>query len=257
MSMLGMIVLGVVGLLVLAMIMNPGAFKRIWGAGRAQVGKAGRAAEDADPLANFQQQVDDAAVALEDQIKAQKVATAQLESLQRQVRDHQNDVARLNSRIQTAVDKGDPNGTAKKNALLLAQTEKELETNQSQLKAQEEITSRIAKAVDMNRNKIIEARNKARQKGMELQQSEAMKRSAAQFAQLTGTDLFNGLGTSLDKVQQKIDENNASVQVDQQQFSGVLADMQDEADERDSQADAILARFKKPDAAPAAETSNN
>jgi hypothetical protein len=250
-----MIVLAVCILLVLAMIMNPGAFKKIWGAGRAQVGKAGRVAEDADPLANFQQQVDDAAVALEGQLNAQKLVEANLESLNRQVADGLKEEARLKSRIQAAVDKGDPNGTAKKNALELAAVREHLAANQEQLKIQQASAQQTATMVDMNRKKIVDARNLAHQKGLELQQSEAMKRSVAQFAQLTGTDLFNGLGTTMDKLQQKIDANKASAKVDQQAFAGTLADMKDEQDERDAAADDILAEFKKKTPEPTASTT--
>jgi phage shock protein A len=237
----------VVLVLVVVCLFNPNAVSRIVGAGRAQVGKAGRAAENADPLAMFQQQIDDAATAMQSQLVALKSANTQLEGLQRQVRDDTQEKLRLESRIKSALEKGDPNNTAKGYALQLAQVEKNLEINKGQLERQEKICTEYGHSVDLNRQKIREAQQESQRLGLELKQSEAQKVATEQFAQLTNTDLFTGVSTIKQKLQEKIDANRASARVDADQCSETLAQMKDEEDERQLQADEILARFKSPE----------
>lgn len=247
-------ILGIVAIvLVVLAVLNRQALANFFTAGRAQVGKVGRAALDADPVAVFQQQIEDAAHQLAGQLTALKGAEGQLESLRRQVADGEKEKVRLESRIKRALAEGDPNKTAQNYALQLAQVEKTLATNREQLTQQEQITTQYAHSVDLNRQKIREAQQKCQRMGLQLQQSEAQKKAAAQFAQLTNTDLFSGLGTVQDKIQSQIDANNASAKVDAQMSQDVLNQMKDDEDERKAEADEILARFKTP-AASAGDT---
>ena len=245
---IGFVVL--VGVLVVAFMVNPQAVKNLFGAGRAQVGKVGRAALDADPLAMAQQEANDAAAKIKPLIDAQKKAEATLDMLHTQVNDDLKEKTRLESRIQTALGKGDTSN-AQRHALSLAEVEKRLVTNQGQMQTQEASVTSIAQMVDTTARRLKEIEQRIRDKGQALEQSQAIKDAEAAFSGLTGGDIFGGINTAMSKLDQKIAENRASAKVDQQRCADTLADIEEEKADRAAEADAILARFKQPEQTPA------
>ena len=79
------IVVALIVLVVVLTIINFGAMVKIFGAGRAQVGKLGRLAEEADPLALLNQAVEDGVNSIQTSKKGLENYRALILSVQRQV----------------------------------------------------------------------------------------------------------------------------------------------------------------------------
>ena len=253
MGSLGTIIVAAVLVVGVLALINKQAVLNFFGAGRAQLGKVGRAAADADPLAMAQQEAEDAAKKIKPLIDAQKKAEATLQLLNTQVADDTKEQARLDYRIKQALAKDPPDqASAERHALEIAQVEARLKTNAEQQASQEENVKHLAQMVDMDQRKMKEIQDKLAAKGQRLQQSAAIAEANAAFVSLTGGDIFGKLNSSLSKVDQKIAENEASAKVDAQQCAGAIADIQEEEEDRAAQAASVLDRYKSKAQAPAA-----
>lgn len=237
------IVLAVV--LVLA-VTNRRALVRFVGAGQAQVDKLGRFAGNVDPLAQYQKKIDDEVERLGGYKTALEKIKANCRSLDRQI---DSDTARktaLESRIKTAL--ADNNEKmAREYALQLQHVEESLETNKTQKGTTQGMYENFLKQVNASERNINEARQDARNLGVQLQQSQAEKEMASFAQEFSGVSRnLDDLGDLKTKVQAKIDANRAAVDVAADTGQDVMAEI--EANERDRQAkaDDILARFKTP-----------
>jgi phage shock protein A len=237
----------VVAAVVLA-IVNREALMRILGAGRAQAGKLGRWAEQADPLALLQQAVDDGVANIQQAKKGLEDCRALVLSVQRQVDSGEKDKARLESRIQGVLAQGDPNHTAKEYALQLAEVERQLEQNKGQLAKHQETYGNFAKQVEIAQKRVLEARRKADELGIALELSQREK-EMAQFASsfsFNPDGLKGGLSHAEELVQQQIDKNRAAGDVAVDLSRSKLAEAADDEAERDAEAAKILQRFQNP-----------
>ena len=250
-------ILVVAGIVVaLLLVLNRQAVVNFLTAGRAQVGAAGRAALNADPVAVFQQQAEDASHQLGEQIKSLEKATGVTKLLQNQVSGDEKEAARLEGRIKQVLANGDPNKQAENYALQLARLREHLSKNQEQLAAQQESTKQLAKGIDLNRRKVQDLGERVRQKGQQLAMTEAMKNANAAFTKFTNTDLFSGLKSTEDEIDRRIAENEAAVEVGQHMSADALGAMQDDEDARKAEAQEILAGFQpKVEEKPAAPAS--
>lgn len=239
-----------VAALVLLVLGGRKTFGRFFNAGRAQVGKAGRAVEEADPLAMYQQLVDDGVTEIQNAKTGLEQARGLVRSVERQVESGEKEVARLTNRIKAAMDAGDPNGTANDNALALAEAEKQLEENKKQLEKHKGSYTGYAKMVETGQKRVLEARKKAQSLGVALQMSEREK-ELSKFAESFSFDpnkLNSGLARAEELINQKIDANKAAGDVAADMNKQALADAADDELERQAAAKAILERFKKPEA---------
>ena len=82
------------------MINHRAVARNIW-RGRAQVGKLGRMAEEADPLALLNQAVDDGVTSIQNSKKGLENYRALILSVQRQVESGEKEKTRLESRIRS------------------------------------------------------------------------------------------------------------------------------------------------------------
>lgn len=225
------------GMGVLMFLVNRGAFSRIFGAGRAQVGKFGRAVEGMDPLAIYNQRIEDASKHLGDMIKAQKGAKTNLIMIERQVAQGEAEHTKLTNRVRAADAKGDTQ-RALSYARELASLEKTLETNRAQYVAQKAACEKFDNDILRNQKKIIELRQEANRLGLELKTSAAQAAVAQQFRELTSVDLFDGTDSARQKLQEQIDANRASANVDQS------ISVDDDDDTEDLRAQDILASIR-------------
>ena len=154
---------------------------RIFGAGRAQVGKLGRMAEEADPLALLNQAVEDGVASIQNAKKGLENYRALILSVQRQVESGEKEKARLEARIQAAVDAGDPNQTAREYAMVLADVEQHLAANREQLAKHKETYENFAKQVEIGQAGCAKPGKRPPGSGLELEQSKREK-EMAQFA---------------------------------------------------------------------------
>jgi phage shock protein A len=243
------LIVGGVALLILA-VLNRRAFTRLFSAASAQVGKVGRAAQEADPLAMYQEAVDDGVENIQRAKRGLEQSKSLVRSVERQVDQGRKEKARLEHRIQTVLDQGDPNGTVNDYALQLAEVEQNLATNEAQLKTHTESYNNFCSQVELGQKKVADARRKAATLGMQLQQSQREK-EMADFASTfspTGFDSDGTLARAEALINQKIDTNRAAGDVANDLSRQGLAEAADEKLERDAAAASILERFKKSDA---------
>jgi phage shock protein A len=238
----------VVVVIVVLAIVNREALLRIVGAGRAQAGKLGRWAEQADPMALLRQAVDDGVANIQQAKKGLEDCRALVRSVQRQVESGEQEKTRLESRIQAVMAQGDPNHTAKEYALQLAEVERQLGQNKEQLAKHEETYANFAKQVEIGQKRVVETRRKADELGIALELSQREK-ELSQFASTFTFDpdgLKSGLSHAEELVKQQIDKNRAAGDVAKDLSRSTLAQAADEEAERDAEAAKILERFQKP-----------
>jgi phage shock protein A len=255
-----MAILTAVGVACLVLLVLGGrkTLGRFFNAGRAQVGRAGRAVEEADPLAMYQQLVDDGVTEIQTAKTGLEGSKTLVNSVQRQVDAGEKEVTRLTSRIKAAVEAGDPNKTAADNALALAEAEKQLAENKAQLATHKTSYTGFAKMVESSQKKVLEARKRAQVLGVKLQQSEREK-ELSKFANNFTFDpnrLNDGLSRAEELINQKIDANRAGAEVALDMNKQAIADAADDELERQAAAAEILARFQTPQAGSGTVTTN-
>jgi phage shock protein A len=227
------------------LIINSRAMAKIFGAGRAQVGKLGRMAEEADPLALLNQAVEDGVTSIQNSKKGLENYRALILSVQRQVESGEKERARLESRIQAALGSGDPNQTAEESAMVLADVERHLTANCEQLSRHMEIYENFAHQVELGQAKVAEARLKAARLGLELEQSRREK-EMAKFASDFSFDpqgFHSDLARAEELINRKIDANRAVGEVAADMSKQTLINADADEAERKAAAAEILSRF--------------
>jgi phage shock protein A len=226
-------------------IVNSGAMAKIFGASRAQVGKLGRMAEEADPLALLNQAVEDGVNSIQNSKKGLENYRALILSVQRQVDSGEKERARLELRIQAALASGDANHTAEESAMVLADVERHLAANCEQLARHMEIYENFAQQVELGQAKVAEARLKAARLGLELEQSRREK-EMAKFASDFSFDpqgLHSDLARAEELINRKIDANRAVGEVAADMSKQTLINADADEAERKAAAAEILNRF--------------
>jgi phage shock protein A len=234
-------------LIVFLLLFNRQALARILGAGRAQAGKLGRMVEEADPLALLNQAVDDGVSSIQNAKKGLENYRTLISSVQRQVESGEKEKARLEARIQAAIDSGDPNSTAHEYALILADVEEHLQINRQQLLKHKETYENFARQVEFGQAMVTAARLKATRLGLELEQSKRekeMARFAGDFS-FDPNGLNSGLARAEELIYKKIDANRAAGEVAVDLSKQNIAQAADDDLERRAAAANILERFKK------------
>ena len=236
----------VVVLLIVVAIFDRRALGRIFSAGQAQVDKFGRAVGEMDPLAEYKKKIDDEMENMQKYKTSLANVGENVISLKRQI---ENDTARktqLENRIQLAQTQGKPD-LARSYALQYDHVEQSLETNNKQLATTQGIYDGFLKQINAGQDQLIATRQKAKDLGIQLEQSEAEKKMSQFTAELAGMGQhLDGLSDIESKVQAKIDKNRAAVDVVAQTSGAALAEIDMQHAEADARADAILAKFAKP-----------
>lgn len=242
----GTVALVVVGVLFLLALLNWRSFKRLWGAASVQAGKVGRWASEQDPLAVYKETIDNGVDNISKAKKSLEGAAGLVRTVQRQVDDGEKEVKRLDSRIQAAVNAGDPNNTAAGYAAQLAREEEQLASNKEQLAKHKENYENFKKVILNEQTKIEKARQEARALGQELEQSEREK-EFVQYANEVSSAKFDNskLAEAKEAVRQKIDANRAAGDVARDMGRAAAAEAADDELERQAAAADVLARYKK------------
>lgn len=248
MSTFGWIVLGVVVVAVLIAVSPP--FRRLWKAikekGEVAANDAAEALLKTNPMGYYKLQISNAIEKGKNSQNVVKLAAKQLVSLDNQIADGLKEQARLNSRIKSAMAKGDPNKTANNYALQLASVEEALKTNQAQRVTQQKLYDDNLKMVEKYERDVAQARRDADHLGFQLEQSQAEKEMVEVSVALR-TDLNMGdLAEAKKRVQEQINANKGDTKGMLDLSRQGLAEDLDEEDERQGAADEILARFQQP-----------
>ena len=246
------LILGV--LVVIALLVNRRAVMSMFGAGRAQLGKIGRAVGGADPLANYQQRIDDAAEAVKNAKTGMTRAVSLISSVERQVNGGRQEKARLEARIQRALADNN-NAKAQEYAAQLGDCETHLKANEDQLQHHKDAYDGFVADVKRQQEKVTTAQREAASLGVQLELSKA-NREFNQFRESfsVNTGALNGLAQEREAVLQQIDQNNAYGKVERDVGSGSQYEEEDADIDRKIKADEILKRFQKDK--PAAETTS-
>ena len=128
---------------------------------------------------------------LEDIAKAKADLEAEKELVinsQRRVDQNAAEETRLANRIKAALGNGDPQGTAKEFALSLAHVREQLASNAAQLATHKANYEAFAKSVEAGQRRVLEAKRKAKDLGLELKVSEREAKLAGLAEEFNASD---------------------------------------------------------------------
>jgi phage shock protein A len=223
----------------------PKVLKDLGFLGKAEIGKVGRWAANADPQAQLDQLVDKG---LDNIAKAKSDLEAEKElviSCQRRADQNTEEEARLTNRIKTAMSNGDPNGTCKEYALSLAHVREQLASNNEQLAKHKANYEAFAKKVEIGQRQVLDAKQKAKELGVALQESDREAKLSRFAEDFSVGDVTGSMGDAMSKLQERIDANKAKSEVANEMNKQSLAEAKDDELEQQAKADAILAEFGK------------
>jgi phage shock protein A len=247
--MIGYILLGVLVVGFVIWLVNRGAFSDLWKSGRAQLGKIGTAAKNADPHALLTQEIKDKEAEVNGSLDALEESKAMVNELESQVKGDQRRVAQLDARIKASLkdDRDDKSGKAGEYAMELATAKANLEKNEAQFKrAQGNHANNLAR-FRAAQQKVADAKQRARQLGVELKQSATdarLNKMSASFNVNVG-DLDEKLSETEAAVRAQIARNNAVGEVQAELGNDVLADIKEEERLRKAEASSALDEYRK------------
>jgi hypothetical protein len=240
---LGITVLIVLGALAVIWLINRRAAKDILRAGRAQVGKLGDAARNIDPKASLDQEIKDKESELSGAIDSLEESKAMTKELGDQVAQNRREVAILDARIKNSLrdDPDDTKGKAGEYAMQLKVAQDNLEKNSAQsVLAQTNHANNLAR-FRAAQKKVKNAKQRAKQIGVELRQSATdakLAKMSAAFNVDIG-DLEDSVAAAEEACRHQIAKNYAKGEVQAELGNDVLADIEEE--ERLQKADAAAA----------------
>lgn len=241
---IGVVVAVVVGLLA---IFNRKALKRFFEAGNAQVGKAGRAAWERDPLAVYQQRIDDATGEIEEATSAVEGHKGLVNSLGRQVEDGTREVAVLDTRVKNSLkeDPDDKSGKAAGYVVQLQRAQANLDNNRSQHQKALTIYNNNIKKIQLARQKIKDAENEGKQLGVELKMAKT-EAAIADLATKTNVNIkgVDGLGEVAEEMRRQIDHAKARGEVAADLGTDGMAEIEEEDRLRKAAGADLLAQYK-------------
>lgn len=220
--------------------------RRLFSSGRAQAGKLSRAAENADPVAMYQQQIDEAT----DQLVEARNGVANLKGLifriQKQVDDGEKEVGDWEHKAQFLLSKGEDE-RAKDAFSALKRAQAHLDENKSQLEGHKANFDKHMKLMQEAQRKIKNAQERSRELKSRLDLSKAEKQA---------TELLNGLGiggvgNSLDSlasaeeaINAKIAENRGATAVSNELNADALKEAELDEQIRQSKVDDEFEQWK-------------
>ena len=201
------------GIIVILAIFQRKTLGRIANAASAQVGKVGRLLWGFDPVAVYQQQVDNAAEEIKDATTGLEQYRGLVARLQRQVANGEKEVARLDARIKVYLNQNDE-GSATNYAIQLKKNQGELEENKAQLAQYQSAYENNLKKIRFANQKIADARDKAQKLSADLKLSKAEAETAKLAQKFNCKNVsLEGVAEVEDEIQRQIDTNRAKAQV--------------------------------------------
>lgn len=236
--------ISILGLIsVVFVLANRMGFMKLVAAIRAQFGKIGEAAYKADPVAIHNQRLESAKTKITESKGGLAEAQATVIGNRREFNAANAECKRLENRIQTTINEGDPNGTLE----LYAEQLEKAETRRSKLKNSldkneaklQEFQSKVGTAED----EINNAKERARELGNDLRISEQSASLTKLGASFDG-DFVNTLKDGEREIQEKIDLHEAVQLVNSASSVEAAAIAKDDELERNQRRLEILSRFK-------------
>jgi phage shock protein A len=232
------------GVIVLLALFQRKTLSRIGAAVSAQMGKVGRLLWGFDPVAVYQQQVDNAAEEIKDATTGLEQYRGLVARLQRQVGNGEKEVARLDARIKVYITSGDDT-SATNYAIQLKKTTTELEENKAQLAQYQSAYENNLKKIRFANQRIADAREKAQKLSADLKLSKAEAETAKLAQKFNCKNVsLDGVAEVEDEIQRQIDSNRAKAQVISDLSEDGLADIAEQEAVQKQEAAGILAEYK-------------
>lgn len=226
-------------------VLNHKAFSRIWESGQAQVGKIGEKVWESDPLAMYQKRLDDKEEEIRRTTNDLGLIKGSLETKARQVADGEREVANLDAQIKKALSSGD-RALASRKALSLQREQEHLDTNKKLIENYTGGYETKCAAIKLAREEIGDCRQKIKDLGVEVKDSEADRHITEMFQKFNVSGgIDDGLNEVEDKIRAKIDNNRGMVQAAKDVGADGLEEINARQSDRQSKADAILAKYEE------------
>jgi phage shock protein A len=229
---------------VMLAVINKTAFQRFFNAGRAQVGKASRIVENHDPVALLQQAVDDAREELSKSSQALIEINAYEQNLDKQVKEGEKDVIKLEARIRDAIAKGEETSNkTREHASRLARVRKDLESNKSLLQTQKDNYDRTLKQIKDSEERISDLEQRAKSIDIKLKTGAAQQR----INELLGSNDTNAVLSNAMRnaaTAEAIADEKLRMQEARSQVTADLARENDDLDDDTDDIDSIIASLK-------------
>jgi phage shock protein A len=186
-------------------------FGKFFGAIRAQLNKLANFFWEADPIAQMQYEYDLAVEQLKEGRQGLEQYRALVERVSRQVKDGENQVAKLTAQAKAYLKAGDRT-TAGNVALQLTKAKAQLEENRQQLAMHETAYNNNLKKIQFANKKLVEVKDKIQKYDADLKMSSA-EAEIAKLSQTWNLDVTTDFGQLEDVIQRKIDANRGKVRV--------------------------------------------
>jgi phage shock protein A len=236
-------------------------FGKMWAAFRAQLNQLANLFWEADPIAQMQYEYDVAVEQLKEGRKGLEQYRGLVERVTRQVQTNREHVTRLEAETKAYLKAGDRT-TAAKFALELQKAQKELASNEEQLKMHETAYENNLKKIKHANSKLVDVRQKIQKYDAELKMSSAEAEIAA-LAESFDMNVTTDFGQLETVIQEKIDKNRGKTRVAADLSEKGVAEIQAEEKMQQALADEALSNFevelglKSPETTPVAETAKD
>ncbi len=236
------ILIGILGIILL--YANRTAFMRLWGAGSAQVGKLGRMAIEADPIAVLQNNKDRAIESMREAIAAQSDFRGHIESVKRQVVDGKLQESRLDAKVRSALNVKDED-KAESLVSSLQREKDQLFVNEKQLTALQTSYDNNMKKIKAAQSTIASIDEEARRLKVELKFSKAEKDLGELLSKVqVGIDM-GSVNEAKEEARRQIDRNRGAAAVRAELDLGVMTEYEEAELERQDRAKQLLEEYKK------------
>jgi phage shock protein A len=203
-------------------------FKKFWSSIRAQLNKLANVFWEADPIAQMRYEYDKAV----EELKQGRVGLEQyrglVEKVTRQVREGEQQVARLQAQAKAYLKAGDRE-TAAKFALEVQKAKAQLEQNSEQLATHERAYDNNLKKIKHANNSLAEVRSKIEKYEAELKMSEAEAEITKLSESFDFTNVTTDFGELEQVIQGRIDGNRGKVRVSADLSERGIADIDAQA----------------------------
>lgn len=242
-----LVVVGIVGMVIVLALFVFGHKTNVAGdvstSLSAQVNKFGKWFKNTDPLAVFQQEVDAGTQKISKAKQFLGSAASEVRSSTRLVHEAEEEITRLNNRIDAVEKANDPNNTADGYYEQLDNANTRLKNAQEKLSRDKTRFDTFSAQVVQGQRDVVSAREKARELGLQLVQSQREK-EMNEFAHSFDPHSFvgnNKLTEAEDALKRQIDENRGASDAD----SALLGQRNSELKDADLERQARIQKLKE------------
>lgn len=203
-------------------------FKKFWSSIRAQLNKLANVFWEADPIAQMRYEYDKAVEELKQGRAGLEQYRGLVEKVTRQVREGEQQVARLQAQAKAYLKAGDRE-TAAKFALEVQKAKAQLEQNSEQLATHERAYDNNLKKIKHANNSLAEVRSKIEKYEAELKMSEAEAEITKLSESFDFTNVTTDFGELEQVIQGRIDGNRGKVRVSADLSERGIADIDAQA----------------------------